>query len=1426
MEEPQQGNTDESELNERLWAAVAEGNLDDIEAGINEGATISAKDKTGSTAIHQAVRSNNIKIVRFLLEIDRNRSFANDDGPASQPERKLQKPEVNTTNKTGETPLLRAVINNQTDIIKLLLEHGARTGSFDYQGDSELSVAIWNNDSEIASLLIPGIDNLNTRNKDGMTAFLWAATRALHFAASGGHLEFLDFLLNPEALDQSSSVPHTSRMMATTQFPAESRELPKWSAPDLEARQINGFTPLLWAAWNGQRDAIVFLLKYGSKITAVADDGWTALHLAVYGEQIEVVKLLLEIMNGDTIAAGSKDGDTALHVACQGEDESIFEQLLKVMETKCRYAIVHKNRDELTALSVAVEGNVKGFVQLLVNYEADIQYLDMPTEENWPWPAMLDGIDPQQIERTGNILLRLVKTRPGNDSDPGLQKIYTERGQEDVVESLLQKYNEMTPDTLVADEVGPKAIEAAARNGHEEIVSLLIQKLIETDKETFMLKSPGKSTDNWTPLHWAVNYKPEEAVLIVRHMLMNGANPDATLDNVNEPFSAVDLARSLKDYPGFDQDILRLLVTPYRLPKKPIQLEEPVHPESLVADVCENSTPTSSTFILQMDTSTPWRGRAQSRRSYTKKGQMSLWPTPGGHGRLVISWNTASGGFTCQRTTCDLMQRISYESKKSVEDYTRLKNFVEQTRREHPGKIHSRFMYPALNFESKDFHSGEDTNISKLRSENKIDSQEKRKKTTAGMAVSKDLPAGVAAPNMGLEGDAGKEGKRRGLGHKDSHQHTHEETRRKSIAPRTVNETDENFNNSNLGDRQDGTNDVQEPAEMKAKRASKDKFRSPTDALLGSKMGISLPFLTFQSVTNQRKLRQAVRLAEEIQSKQPELPMDDTASLEERVAAENRRLQMARSDAGGSILVKEISAGFEILQSNAKEHERFDDVVSYLDVGNSEGVQQIDISKTIGPLKEYLTTSLGRLRSRNSGIDGMEKSYNSLDMLEWLEKLEDAVAIYEQTQLPPGNDHTSKYEALLEHYLRPEQAKGLHTSRTIDQFYYSSLSDTCRRDMDQVVRRYQARKFGEDRHDNFQMGMVEQLWLWVIDDKTIITCFPKSFGGGIKNGRGRELLEQIRTHIHEDTRPQISSIYHLATIITSHCVRFVEECQARIPGGNESLLQMFSSSVGMAADKEVEYFETFQREIYEARRDKKSKADGDKSKSSIHELDLGKEIKLLEEVKDIRDELNILKSIFEDQSSLLQKLFGLVAGYSPPGGRKGGDQDPIVSFYRQRSDINLRIERVEKMQRDINAIYDSKNANVFEAVQARLGAEETTAQGRTIMVFTIVTIIFLPMSFLTSLYALQVDSFPHDGGDFIYPSKWIWSRIFGTSGAIAIPLCIVAIYINTILDFYEKSVRLRIKKWVGAGVRKTGCGEDDELAFNGRVSEWEGGRRG
>jgi len=92
--------------------------------------------------------------------------------------------------------------------------------------------------------------------------------------------------------------------------------------------------------------------------------------------------------------------------------------------------------------------------------------------------------------------------------------------------------------------------------------------------------------------------------------------------------------------------------------------------------------------------------------------------------------------------------------------------------------------------------------------------------------------------------------------------------------------------------------------------------------------------------------------------------------------------------------------------------------------------------------------------------------------------------------------------------------------------------------------------------------------------------------------------------------------------------------------------------------------------------------------STIRELDLQNEITLLEEVKDIRDELNILQSICEDQKDLLQKLSGLIA--RPRGAAQQGiEKDPILNYYKERSDIDLRIDKIRKLQTDATTTYDS-----------------------------------------------------------------------------------------------------------------------------------------
>jgi hypothetical protein len=75
--------------------------------------------------------------------------------------------------------------------------------------------------------------------------------------------------------------------------------------------------------------------------------------------------------------------------------------------------------------------------------------------------------------------------------------------------------------------------------------------------------------------------------------------------------------------------------------------------------------------------------------------------------------------------------------------------------------------------------------------------------------------------------------------------------------------------------------------------------------------------------------------------------------------------------------------------------------------------------------------------------------------------------------------------ALLESYLRKKSP--LHGRRTLDQSYYWKLEDTGPRDEDQVV--YRGTRTGTDPTRTTRVIMVDQLWLYILDDRMLTTLF-------------------------------------------------------------------------------------------------------------------------------------------------------------------------------------------------------------------------------------------------------------------------------------------------------------------------------------------------
>lgn len=191
----------------------------------------------------------------------------------------------------------------------------------------------------------------------------------------------------------------------------------------------------------------------------------------------------------------------------------------------------------------------------------------------------------------------------------------------------------------------------------------------------------------------------------------------------------------------------------------------------------------------------------------------------------------------------------------------------------------------------------------------------------------------------------------------------------------------------------------------------------------------------------------------------------------------------------------------------------------------------------------------------------------------------------------------------------------LHPRRTLDQAYFWRLRTTRNRDRDQVVYRHTNAEFAHkyrpmdtgnkkplsstknkdpstsdqadvvdaenwqwSRHGEFEDKygcaqcdadirkvpraiMVDQLWMWVLDKDTILTCFPQRSGMSYKDESG--VHQSIRTRVKTRSNPDnhVRSIFDLALIILDECFNTFFN-RARTADKRPQVMDMFAESIG------------------------------------------------------------------------------------------------------------------------------------------------------------------------------------------------------------------------------------------------------------------------
>ncbi|RYP51857.1 hypothetical protein DL768_002893 [Monosporascus sp. mg162] len=289
--------------------------------------------------------------------------------------------------------------------------------------------------------------------------------------------------------------------------------------------------------------------------------------------------------------------------------------------------------------------------------------------------------------------------------------------------------------------------------------------------------------------------------------------------------------------------------------------------------------------------------------------------------------------------------------------------------------------------------------------------------------------------------------------------------------------------------------------------------------------------------------------------------------------------------------------------------------------------------------------------------------------------------------------------------------------------------------------------------------MVDQLWMWILDEHTILTFFPRRYGYNRQDLTG--IHKTIRTRLADATDNQIMSVFDLALIILSACAKPFFD-RTRTFDMQPRVLDLFSEAIGRVSHKQMIAFSRVWESAEKLRR--LSSAPSPAELSSIHVplLNITPEGKLQREIKDILDELGIMIHLVEQQKAVLDKfvknastiICGNKSGIRKEKGDRAWNKKANKSFTVSAQEVLCDVENFHLELLSLKASAKStsdeldhllslkqQQASVIQAWQSITIGEEAVKQGRAIIIFTTMTIIFLPLAFLAAVFGMNNPEF-------------------------------------------------------------------------------------
>ncbi|XP_059489715.1 uncharacterized protein LOC132204878 [Neocloeon triangulifer] len=363
----------DNDYNTPLTLAAYFSNEEMRRPGVDSGADLSAVDIDGDDVSRLVYFNGKLNDINYLTPLGTAASCEFETATRAILERGA---DVNKRNKSCATALTISTVANNHKLMKILLQHpGVEVDATDPDGMTSLHYAAACGLYDAITILLKNNAEINLQDNFGRTA--------LHRVLVSGNLECIKLLVSEPNVNVNIR-DHMYGMAPVHLALTRDQEDAAYAFIESEHADVNlrvslpaihenfiGFTPLHIAAAHGLTRSIQRLKEKGAKFDIPCVQNLTPLHLAANNGQEEATKMLLE--EGVDCNAKDDHGQTPLYLAAEkGSDKCV---LALVKDVRINLNVTNARAE--TPILIAARKKHWGVVQILVNYEADLEIRDL-----------------------------------------------------------------------------------------------------------------------------------------------------------------------------------------------------------------------------------------------------------------------------------------------------------------------------------------------------------------------------------------------------------------------------------------------------------------------------------------------------------------------------------------------------------------------------------------------------------------------------------------------------------------------------------------------------------------------------------------------------------------------------------------------------------------------------------------------------------------------------------------------------------------------------------------------------------------------------------------------------------------------------------------------------------------------------------------